>query len=96
VVEAAEEFRMKPELTAPAEDEARVSTLSTLCTFIVSMREHAEHVEHMWVNRLAHTGEHLAGRGEDSPWLLSTQAWPATSLYVPRRKPWPCSRRTLT
>ena len=39
---------MKPELTAPAEDEARVSTLST---FIVSIREHVEHVEHVWVKR---------------------------------------------
>jgi len=48
VVEACEEYRMKPELTAPAEDEARVSTLST---FIVSIREHVEHVEHVWVKR---------------------------------------------
>ena len=51
VVEAAEEYRMKPELTAPAEDETRVSTLSTLCTFIASIREHVEHVEHVWVKR---------------------------------------------
>ena len=42
VVEAAEEYRMKPELTAPAEDEARVTTLSTLSTFIASIREHTK------------------------------------------------------
>ena len=48
----AEEYRMKPELTAPAEDEgedeARVSALDTLSTFIVSTREH---VEQVWVER---------------------------------------------